>query len=115
MDNIAAAKGRHMKISPIKGKLIADMVRNKDVGEAVTILKFSPKKGARIVLKVLNSAVANAQVKFPNIDVDDLFISKICFDKAPYQKRFKPRARGRATRILKRYSHVTIHLRERED
>lgn len=115
MDHIAVAKGKHIKISSRKGKLVADLVRNKDVGEAVTILKYSPKRGAQIVLKVLNSAVANVQVKHPNIDIDDLFISEIYLNQAQYQKRFKPRARGRATRILKKYSHLTIYLREREE
>lgn len=116
MASISVAKGRYINLSPRKGKLVADTIRDRDAGEALSILKFSQKrKGAEIVLKVLNSAIANAQVKHPNIDVDKLFISGIFFDKASYQKRFRARARGRASRILKKYSHLTIQLSERED
>ena len=115
MTSVSVTKGKYINISPRKGKLVADTVRERDAGEAISILKFSRrKKGAGIVLKVLNSAIANAQVKHPNIDVDKLFISGIFFDKAPYQKRFRARARGRASRILKKYAHLTIHLSERE-
>ena len=114
MDNIAVARGRYLKFSPRKGKLMVDLIRNKNVGEAITILKFSRKKKASAILKLLNSAVANAQVKFPNLDVDGLYVSEIYCNKGQYQKRFRPRARGRASRILKRSSHVTIFLKERE-
>lgn len=114
MGNVAVAKGKYLKISPRKSQLVADLIRGKDAGEALTILKFSKKqKAAGIVSKVLNSAVANAQVKFPNIDVDKLYISQIFVGKAPYLKRFQAVPRGRAVEILKRYCHVTIHLSER--
>jgi len=116
MAHIAVAKGRYLKIAPSKSKLVVDMIRGKDAGEALTILSFSrKKKAAGMVSKVLNSAIANAQVKYPNVDVDKLFISGAYVGKAPYLKRFRAAPRGRGVRILKRYCHITIHLGEREE
>ncbi len=116
MDSIAVAKGKYLKIGPRKSRLVVDLIRGKDAGEALTILKFSrKKKAAHIVIKVLDSAIANAQVKFPNIDVDRLYVSAAYVDQAPFLKRFRAAPRGRGVRILKRYSHVTIHLAEREE
>ena len=68
-----------------------------------------------MVSKVLNSAIANAQIKYPNLDVDNLYVAKIFVDKAPYLKRFRAAPRGRGVRILKRFSHLTIYLGEREE
>ena len=77
MENITVSKGRYLKISPRKCRLVVDLIRGKDAGEELTILRFSKrKKASGIVSKVLNSAIANAQVKFPNIDVDQLYISR---------------------------------------
>ena len=116
MDFVAIAKGRYLKMSPRKGKLVVDLIRCMDAGEALTTLKFSRKqKDSGIVAKVLNSAIANAQVKFPNIDVDKLYISRIFIDGAPYLKRFRAAPRGRGVRILKRYAHLTIYLDERKE
>ncbi|MEN8154227.1 MAG: 50S ribosomal protein L22 [Acidobacteriota bacterium] len=116
MAEVAVSKGKYMKISSRKSRLIADMIRQKDAGEAMTILKFSKKqKAADIFSKVLNSAIANAQVKFPNVDVDSLYISRIFVDEAPTLKRFRAVPRGRGVRILKRFSHITIYLSEREE
>ena len=116
MASIAVAKGKYMKMSPRKSRLVVDLIRGKDAGEALTILKFSRKrKAAGLVSKVLDSAIANAQVKFPNIDVDKLYISSAYVDKAPYLKRFRAAPRGRGVSILKRYCHITIHLGEREE
>ncbi len=116
MAEVSISKGKYIKISPQKVRLVADLIREKDAGEAVTILKFSKKKkAAEIIYKVLNSAIANAQVKFPNLDVDNLYISKIFADAAPMMKRFRAVPRGRGVRILKRYSHITIYLSEREE
>ena len=116
MAEVSVSKGKYMKISAQKVRLVADLIREKDAGEAVTILKFSKKKkAADIVSKVLNSAIANAQVKFPNLDVDNLYISRIFADEAPSLKRFRAVPRGRGVRILKRYSHITIYLSEREE
>ncbi|MCK5005130.1 MAG: 50S ribosomal protein L22 [Candidatus Aminicenantes bacterium] len=116
MAEVSISKGKYIKISPQKVRLVADLIREKDAGEAVTILKFSKKKkAADIVYKILNSAIANAQVKYPNLDVDNLYISKIFADAAPMMKRFRAVPRGRGVRILKRYSHITIYLSEREE
>lgn len=116
MGHISVAKGKYLKISPRKSRLVVDLIRGKDAGEAITILNFSRKKKASgIVSKVLNSAIANAQVKFPNIDVDNLYISRIFVDQAPSLKRFRAAPRGRGVRILKRYSHITIYLDEIEE
>ena len=82
----------------------------------MTILKFSKKqKAAGIVTKVLDSAIANAQVKYPNVDVDKLYVSEAYVDEAPTLKRFRAAPRGRGVRILKRFSHITIHLGEIEE
>lgn len=116
MSEVAVARGRYLKISPRKGKLIVDLIKGKDAGEALTILRFSRKKrDASAIAKVLNSAIANAQVKFPNIDVDQLYISRIFVDKAPYLKRFRAVPRGRGVRILKKFAHVTIYLDESKE
>lgn len=116
MASIAVAKGKYMKMSPRKSRLVVDLIRGKDAGEALTILKFSRRqKAAGLVSKVLDSAIANAQVKFPSIDVDKLYISSAYVDKAPYLKRFRAAPRGRGVPILKRYCHITIHLGEREE
>jgi large subunit ribosomal protein L22 len=116
MGHVAVAKGRYLKISPRKGKLVVDLIRGKDAGEALTILNFSKKrKDAGEIAKVLNSAIANAQVKFPNIDVDQLYISETYIGQAPYLKRFRAAPRGRGVRILKKYSHVTIYLDEMKE
>ena len=116
MGHVAVAKGRYLKISPRKGKLVVDLIRGMDAGEALTILKFSKKKkDSDEITKVLNSAIANAQVKFPNIDVDQLYISEIYIGQAPFLKRFRAAPRGRGVRILKKYSHVTIYLDEMKE
>lgn len=115
MSGIAVAKGRFLKISPQKGQLVVDLIRGKDCGAAMTILKFSRKnKAAGMVMKVLQSAIANAQVKFPNIDVDNLFVSQIFMGRAPSLKRFRPAPRGRAMRVQKHYSHITLFIDERK-
>ncbi len=112
----AVAKSKYAKIAPRKSRLVADQIRGKDAGEARTILKFSRKqKAAGIITKVLDSAIANAQVKHPDIDVDRLYISGIFVDKAPYLKRYRAAPRGRGVAILKRYCHITIQLDEREE
>jgi len=105
------AKAKYVRISPRKIRLIMDEVRGKKVEEALNILSFIPKKGARILKKLIESAVANAQDK-SNIDVDELKIAKIYADQGPMLKRWRPRALGRATMIRKRTSHLTVVLEE---
>jgi large subunit ribosomal protein L22 len=106
------AVGKYLRVSPTKVRLIADLVRGKKVDEALTILKFLPKKSGRLINKTLRSAVANAE-NTHTIDVDTLFIKSILVDEGPKLKRWRPRAMGRATRILKRTSHITLVLAEK--
>ena len=107
----AKAHARQIRISPQKARLVADLVRGKDVETAINTLRFMPKKGARILRKVIESAVANASQN-EAIDVDTLYIKKLYVDGGPMLKRIMPRAQGRATRILKRSSHITVVLDE---
>jgi large subunit ribosomal protein L22 len=101
------AKLRYARISPQKCRLVADTVRGEKAGNALSTLKFMPKKGAKIVYKVLWSAVENAREN-AGLDVDDLKVSQIFVDEAPQLKRFAARAKGRGTRIVKRNSHITV-------
>jgi large subunit ribosomal protein L22 len=103
------ARLRHARISPQKCRLVADTVRGKGVGNALATLKFMPKKGAELVLKVLESAIANAENNL-GADIDELKIHRIEIDVAPVLKRFAARAKGRASRIVKRNSHITIQV-----
>ncbi len=105
------ARARFIRIAPRKARYVVDMVRGRKAGEAMEILKFTPKKAARLVHKVVASAVANAEQR-ADVDVDTLFIKKIFVDEGPTLKRWRPRAMGRATRILKRTSHITVVLDE---
>jgi large subunit ribosomal protein L22 len=103
------ARLRHARISPQKCRLVADTVRGKGVGNALAVLKFMPKKGAGIILKVLESAIANAENN-RGADIDELKIDRIEIDTAPTLKRFAARAKGRGTRIVKRNSHILIQV-----
>jgi len=89
-----------------------DEVRGKKVDEAIRLLSFSPKKGARVLKKLINSAVANAETN-KEVDVDTLYVKRIYADQGPIMKRFRPRAMGRASRIRKRTSHLTVILDEK--
>jgi large subunit ribosomal protein L22 len=102
---------RYVRISPRKARLVTELVKGKPVEEALTILKFVPKKAARLVDKTLRSALANAEQN-PNIDVDTLYIKRIFVDGGPPMKRWRARAMGRATKIIKRSSHITVILDE---
>lgn len=102
---------RGARLSAQKGRLIADMIRGKSVAEALDILTFSPKKGADLVKKVLESAIANAEHN-NGADVDELTVSTIFVDEGMTMKRIRPRAKGRADRILKRSSHITVKVAE---
>lgn len=107
----AKALARQIRISPQKARLVADLVRGKNVETALNTLRFMPKKGARILRKVIESALANASQN-EAIDVDTLYIKTIFIDGGPMLKRIMPRAQGRASRILKRSSHITVVLDE---
>ena len=107
----ARATLRYTLISPQKTRLVVDQVRGKPIGEALKILKFMGKKRAHVMEKVLNSAVANA-LNTGVIDVDNLYVKSIVVNEGPTLKRFRPRAMGRATRIRKRTSHISVVLEE---
>jgi large subunit ribosomal protein L22 len=102
-----SAKLKNARISPQKCRLVADMVRGKPVGQALATLRFTPKKAAELVRKVLESAIANAENNH-NADIDALKVDLIYVDEAPTLKRFHARAKGRGNRITKRNSHITI-------
>jgi large subunit ribosomal protein L22 len=106
------AKLRFIRIAPQKARLVADLIRGKKSEDALNILTFTKKAAAKLIIKLLKSAIANATQK-KTIDVDRLFVKKIAVDQGPTMKRFMPRALGRATTIRKRTSHITIVLDER--
>jgi len=106
------AIAKYMRVSPRKIRLLMKEIRGKKVEEALNLLAFTPQRGAPILRKLINSAVANAS-QYPDTDVDSLFIKHIFADEGPMLKRFRPRAMGRATRIRRRTSHLTIILDER--
>jgi large subunit ribosomal protein L22 len=108
------ASATHIRISPRKVRMVVDIVRGKSVSQALSILGFTRKKAALPVQKLLKSAVANAVENGGVNDVDTLVIDRIMVDAGPTLKRYMPRARGRATPIRKRTSHIRIVLRERE-
>jgi large subunit ribosomal protein L22 len=108
----ASAKLRYARLSPRKTRLVVDMVRGKGVQEAINILRFSPQKAAGIVGTLVSSAVANAEQKGVS-DVDRLYVKSIQVDQGPVLRRFMPRAQGRATRIRKPTSHITVVLDEK--
>ena len=107
----ARAITRFIRLSPRKVRLVVDQIRGKGVEEALNILKFTPKRSALIVSKTLRTAVANAE-STQSVDVDQLYVKQAKVDEAGMWKRFTPRAQGRATRIRKRLSHITIVLDE---
>jgi large subunit ribosomal protein L22 len=101
------AKLHGVRLSAQKGRLVADLVRGKPVEQALNILQFNPKKGAAIIRKVLESAIANAEHN-DGADIDELRVTRICVDKGPVLKRFAARAKGRGARIIKPTCHVFV-------
>ncbi|CAM3299550.1 50S ribosomal protein L22 [Nosocomiicoccus ampullae] len=110
----AKAVARTVRIAPRKVRLVLDLVRGKEVGEAVALLKLTNKRAADVVEKLIQSAVANAEHNY-DMDVDNLVVSEIYANEGPTLKRFRPRAQGRATAINKRTSHITVVLTEKEE
>ncbi len=110
----ARAVARYVRVSPRKARLVVDLIRGKSVDEASAILKFTPRAAAEIVEKVLRSAVANAE-KNLKIKSDTLIVSTTFVDEGPTLKRIRPRAQGRAFRIDKRTSHITVVVKQREE
>ncbi|MBP9708818.1 MAG: 50S ribosomal protein L22 [Oligoflexales bacterium] len=105
------AKLRNVRVTPRKARLVAGLVRNKPVQTALDTLKFTNKRSAPLIYKLINSAVANATDK-GTVDVDRLVVSEIFVDEGIAFKRFLPRAQGRATQVKKRTSHITVRLKE---
>ncbi|MGN8246983.1 50S ribosomal protein L22 [Cellulomonas soli] len=114
----AKAKARFVRVTPQKARRVVDLIRGKQAGEAVAVLKFAPQAAGETVLKVVESAIANARetAKRSNerLDEQDLYISEVFVDEGPTMKRFRPRAQGRAGRILKRTSHITVVVAARD-
>ncbi|MFD2707292.1 MULTISPECIES: 50S ribosomal protein L22 [Salibacterium] len=110
----AKAVAKQVRIAPRKARLVVDLVRGKEIGEAVGILKNTPKAASPIVEKVLNSAVANAEHNY-EMEPEDLYVSEIFVDEGVTMKRFRPRAMGRATGISKRTSHITVVVSEKKE
>lgn len=104
------AVARYVKVSARKARLVANEIRGYDYLEAVDILKFTPKRAAKLMLKLVNSAAANALDMDDATDASLLYVKKIYVDDGPIMKRFRARARGRAARIRKRLSHITVVL-----
>jgi large subunit ribosomal protein L22 len=111
---LSKASARFSRISPRKARMIADLVRGRDAAEAIQLLQFTEKSGAPVIRKIIESAVANARQG--GADVDVLFVSKATVDKAPnkFNRRWRPRAMGRATKVVKGVSHIVIELSERK-
>ena len=105
------AVAKYVRISPQKARLVAEMVRGLSAEKALTTLRFIPKKGAVLVRKVLESAIANAE-QISTVDVDTLYVKRLLIDEGPMLKRFSARAQGRANRILKRSCHITVVVDE---
>lgn len=108
----ATAKATYIRIAPRKVKIVLDLIRGKDTEKALAILKYTPKAACEVVLKLLNSAIANAENK--DMDTSRLYIAECYVGQAPTLKRIRPRAQGRAYRINKRSSHITLVLKEAE-
>ena len=108
----ATAKARFVRISPRKARIVADLVRNMDVGEALQTLSFTRRAAALPIKKLIESAVANAKQASSAVDVDSLFIKSLFVDMGPsrHMRRWRPRAMGRATRIVKGMSHINVVL-----
>ncbi|MBP1760817.1 MAG: ribosomal protein L22p (L17e) [Firmicutes bacterium] len=109
----ARAIARYLRVSPLKARQVADLVRGKDVKEALGILRYTNKKSSPLISKVVKSAIANAEHNY-DMDSDELYISEIQINEGPTLKRMKPRAYGRADVRRHRTSHITVVLRERE-
>jgi len=105
------AVAKYVRISPHKVRLVTNILVGKKVAEALGILKFTPKRAAKVVEKTIKSAVANAE-QHPDVDVDNLYVKQIYADPGPILKRIRPRAVGRAYRIRKRTSHIVVILDE---
>lgn len=114
----AKAQARFVRVTPQKARRVVDIIRGKQADEAISVLQYAPQSAAVTVRKIVESAIANARVKADQESVpfneDDMVISRVFVDEGPTLKRFRPRAQGRATQILKRTSHITVIVAERQ-
>ena len=111
---VSKAIARFARISPRKARVVVDLVRGRQAGEALQLLEFTKKAGAPVLKKLIESAVANARTTSPGVDLDTLFVETAFVDKAPnkHMRRWRPRAMGRATRVAKGTSHIHLELDE---
>jgi large subunit ribosomal protein L22 len=109
----AKAIAKFIRISPQKTMSVANLIRGKNVREALAILRYTPAKASTAIAKVLNSAIANAEHNYA-MDKDSLYVSKVCIDQGPTLKRFKPRAQGRADLMRRKTSHITVVVSQKE-
>ncbi|EKB58567.1 50S ribosomal protein L22 [Falseniella ignava] len=110
----AKATAKTVRIAPRKVRLVVDLIRGKHISEAISILKFTPRGASPVVEKVLMSAIANAEHNF-DLDVESLYVTEAYVNEGPTMKRYRPRARGSASPINKRTSHITIVVSEKEE
>ena len=110
----AKAVAKYIRMSPRKARLVVDLIRGKNAKTALAILKHTPNMPADPIYKVLHSAMANAENNF-EMNRDDLYVAKVFIDQGPVLKRFRPRARGMASKIRKPTSHITIILKEQKE
>ena len=111
---LVRASARYVRIAPRKVRVVADQISGKDLEEALALLRFSPRGAAETVRKVVESAAANAENNF-DLDPEEMKIAEISVDEGPTMRRYRPRARGRATRIEKRTCHINVALTPTED
>lgn len=112
-DNRPKAIAKYVRVSPTKAKIVLDLIKGKDAITARGILSYSPRYGAAVALKVLNSAIANAENNL-GMDIENLYVEEAFAGDGPIMKRIRPRAQGRAFRIEKKLSHMTVVLNEKE-
>src|SRR5690625_6709234 len=108
------AVAKTVRIAPRKARLVVDLIRGKDVGEAIAILKHTHRSASPVLEKLINTAIANAEHNY-EMDADDLMVTEAYVDEGPTLKRFRPTAQGRATAINKRTSHITVVLTEKKE
>jgi large subunit ribosomal protein L22 len=109
----AHATAKYLRGSPQKARLVVDLIRGKNVAEALTILRFTKKRASQEIAKVLKSAISNAEQKVEGTDVDSLVVSRVYVNEGPRMKRLRPAPMGRAYRIQRRMSHITIHVSDK--
>jgi large subunit ribosomal protein L22 len=108
----ARATSKYIRVSPQKARLVVDLIRGKNAGEAINILRFTKKRASHEIAKILRSAISNAEQKSEHLDVDRLFVSRAYVNEGPRMKRIRPAPMGRAYRYQRRMSHITVVVEE---